>query len=96
MCSSVHVLYTKVLKARYERQMKKRSDALLKVQATVRMFLCRTRFLLLVKSAIIIQAGIRGMFGRIKALRQRSMLMKKINFKYMLVVMVRCNNLIVI
>eukprot|EP00943_MAST-04B_sp_MAST-4B-sp1_P000392 g392.t1 len=69
----------KVLKARYERQMKKRHTSLLKVQATVRMFLGRTRFLLQVRSSIVIQAGIRGMFGRMKALRQRAILMKKIN-----------------
>ena len=69
----------KVLKARYDRQMKKRETSLLKVQATVRMFLDRSHLILKIKSAIIIQAGIRGMFGRMKALRQRAILMKRIN-----------------
>ena len=69
----------KVLKARYDRQMKRRHTALLKIQATVRMYLDRSRLLLKIKSAIAIQAGLRGMFGRTKALRRRALMMKRIN-----------------
>jgi tetratricopeptide (TPR) repeat protein len=69
----------KVLKARNDRVVRKRNQAILKVQACLRMFNGRCRYLVQRKSLITIQSSFRGMMGRSRAMRARAAKMEKVN-----------------
>jgi tetratricopeptide (TPR) repeat protein len=69
----------KVLKARHERQLRKRAAAIVTAQSVLRMCYYRMSYVKSRNAIITIQSAWRGMAGRLKAMRTRAIKMDLIN-----------------